>query len=73
LRSFPSRLEESCDHVSHPIKDHDDIPQLEVWDAEIEKDPWQSGRLRWIDGEHVYMFDHIYEKIFPEKEKKKYA
>jgi hypothetical protein len=41
------------------------------WDAEIADDPRPSGRLRWIDGEYVYMFDYVYGNMMREKKEEK--
>ena len=55
-----------------PAMKHDTgIPKLEDWEAELKKNPWPSGRLRWIDGRYVYIIDKVYEKMLEEKQEEK--
>lgn len=48
------------------------IPEYEDWDWEIEMDPYPTGRLREINGQLIYMFDHDYgQYIISQEEEKK--
>lgn len=41
------------------IRDHE-IPWLEDWDQELKEEQRPSGRMRWVNGEAVFVFDHEY-------------
>jgi hypothetical protein len=53
------------------MKHDTDIPKLEDWEAELKKNPWPSGRLRWIDGRYLYTIVRYMKKCWKESKRKK--